>query len=99
MPDVRIPERKREGLQDNATRKKGNLLLTRVRATAASNAVVRGQRALTRVSNELPFLRVALSWRPSLFPLGDSDIGHNIWGLAWDPLTWGREHFQDRGEG
>ena len=25
-----------------------------------------------------PFLPVALSWRPSLFPLGDLDIGHNI---------------------
>ena len=25
----------------------------------------------------VPFLPVALSWRPSLFPLGDSDIGHN----------------------
>ena len=25
-----------------------------------------------------PFLPVALSWRPSLFPLRDSDIGHNI---------------------
>ena len=37
---------KREGLQDNATRKKGSLLLTRVRAPAASNAVVRGQIAL-----------------------------------------------------
>ena len=24
-----------------------------------------------------PFLQVALSWRPSLFPLGDLDIGHN----------------------
>ena len=36
---------KREGLQDNATRKKGSLLLTRVRAPTASNAVVRGQRA------------------------------------------------------
>ena len=36
---------KREGLQDNATRKKGSLLLTRVRAPATSNAVVRGQRA------------------------------------------------------
>ena len=24
-----------------------------------------------------PFLPVALSWRPSLFPLGDSDIGHD----------------------
>ena len=33
--------------------------------------------ALTRVSNKLPVLRVVLSWRPSLFPLGDSDIGHN----------------------
>ena len=37
--------RKREGLQDNATCKKGSLLLTRVRAPAASNAVVWGQRA------------------------------------------------------
>ena len=35
-------------------------------------------------------MRVALSWKPSLFPLGDSDIGHNIWGLVWDPLTGGR---------
>ena len=24
-----------------------------------------------------PFLRVALSWKPSLFPLGDSDIRHD----------------------
>ena len=39
------PSRKREGLQDNATRKKRSLLLTGVRAPAASNAVVRGQRA------------------------------------------------------
>ena len=36
---------KRESLQDNATRKKGSLLLTRVRAPATSNAVVWGQRA------------------------------------------------------
>ena len=28
-----------------------------------------------------PFLRVALSWKPSLFPLGDSDIGQNRY--AW----------------
>ena len=34
--------------------------------------------ALTRVSNKVPFLWVALSWRLSLFPLGDSDIGRNI---------------------
>ena len=26
---------------------------------------------------KFPFLPVALSWRPSLFLLGDSDIGHN----------------------
>ena len=32
---------KREGFQNNATRKKGSLLLTQVRAPAASNAVVR----------------------------------------------------------
>ena len=36
---------KREGLQENATCKKGSLLLTRVRAPAVSNAVERGQRA------------------------------------------------------
>ena len=39
------PSGKREGLQDNATHKKGSLLLTRVRAPATSNTVVRGQRA------------------------------------------------------
>ena len=33
--------------------------------------------ALTRVSNKLPFLRVALSWKPSFFPLRDLDIGQN----------------------
>ena len=36
---------KREGFQDNTTHEKGSLLLTRVRVPAASNAVVRGQRA------------------------------------------------------
>ena len=36
------PSGKREGFQDNATRKKGSLLLIRVRAPAASYAVVRG---------------------------------------------------------
>ena len=39
------PGGKREGFQDNAIRKKGSLLLTRVRASAATNAVVQGQRA------------------------------------------------------
>ena len=38
------PSEKREGFQDNATRKKGSLLLTRVRAPAASNAVVWSRR-------------------------------------------------------
>ena len=38
---------KREGFQDNATHKKGSLLLTQVRAPAASNTVVLGQRALS----------------------------------------------------
>ena len=36
----------REGFQDHATHKKGSLLLTRARAPAATNPVVRGQRAL-----------------------------------------------------
>ena len=44
-PMSESPGGKREGLQDNATRKKGSLLLTWVRAPAASNAMVRGQRA------------------------------------------------------
>ena len=44
-PMSEYPSGKREGLQDNATRKKGSLLLTRVRAPATSNAVVQGQRA------------------------------------------------------
>ena len=41
-PMSESPSGKREGLQDNATRKKGSLLLTGVRAPATSNAVVRG---------------------------------------------------------
>ena len=40
------PSGKREGLQDNATRKKESLLLTRARASVATNAVVQGQRDL-----------------------------------------------------
>ena len=44
-PMSESPSGKREGFQENATHKKGSLLLTRVRAPAASNAVVRGQRA------------------------------------------------------
>ena len=37
MPNVRIPEWEERGFQDNATcKKKGSLLLTRVRAPAAS---------------------------------------------------------------
>ena len=39
------PSGKREGFQDNTTRKKGSLLLTQARAPAESNAVVQGQRA------------------------------------------------------
>ena len=46
-PMSESPSGKREGFQDNATRKKGSLLLTRVRAPAASSAVVQGQRALS----------------------------------------------------
>ena len=44
-PMSESPSGKREGLQVNATRKKGSLLLTRVRAPAASTAVERGQSA------------------------------------------------------
>ena len=44
-PMSQSPSEKREGLQDNATRKTGSLLLTQVRAPATSNALVWGQRA------------------------------------------------------
>ena len=44
-PMSESPSGKREGFQDNATRKKGSLLLTRIRAPATSNAVVQDQRA------------------------------------------------------
>ena len=43
-PMSESPSGKREGLQDSATHKKGSLLLTRVRAPAASNAVVQVQK-------------------------------------------------------
>ena len=46
-PMSESPRGKREGLRDDATRKKESLLLTRVSAPAASNAVVQGQRALS----------------------------------------------------
>ena len=48
MPDVRIPQReKRRPPRQCNTQRKGNLLLTRVRAPAATNAVVQSQRALS----------------------------------------------------
>ena len=75
-PMSKSPSRKREGLQENATHKKGSLLLTRVR-TMTRTTVWDAAGALTQVSNKLPFLRVALFWRPSLFPLRDLDIRHN----------------------
>ena len=40
-----------------------------------------------------PFLPVALSWRPSLFPLGDSDIGHNNSLLKFYILLTHLKHF------
>ena len=46
-PMSESPSGKREGFQDNATRKKGSLLLTGVRAPAASNAV--GAPAVTQI--------------------------------------------------
>ena len=48
MPDVRIPgwEERRLPRQCNLQKKKkGNLLLTRARAPAATNAVVQGQKS------------------------------------------------------
>ena len=49
MPDVQIPERGREKASKTMqhAKKRGSLLLTRVRAPAATNAVVQGQRALS----------------------------------------------------
>ena len=45
MPDVRIPEWEERRLPRQCNLQKGKLLLTQVRAPAASHAVVRGQRA------------------------------------------------------
>ena len=46
MPDVRIPEREERRLPRQCnTQKKGSFLLTRIRAPAATNAVVQGQSA------------------------------------------------------
>ena len=46
MPDVRIPEWEERRLPRGCNlQKKGSLLLTRARASAASNAVVQGQKS------------------------------------------------------
>ena len=46
LPDVRIPEREERRLPRQCnTQKKGSFLLTRIRAPAATNAVVQGQSA------------------------------------------------------
>ena len=60
MPDVQIPEweERRPPRQCNS-QKKGSLLLTPVRALATSNAVVRGQRALTQAVTQI--YRVSIS--------------------------------------
>ena len=48
MPDVRIPEREERRLPRQCNmKKKGSLLLPQVRAPAATNTVVQGQRALS----------------------------------------------------
>ena len=48
MPNVQIPQReKRRPPRQCNMQRKGNLLLTRVRAPAATNAVVQSQRALS----------------------------------------------------
>ena len=45
MPDVRIPKREERRLPRQCnSQKKGSLLLTRTRASAASNSVVQGQK-------------------------------------------------------
>ena len=44
MPDVRIPEQEEKASKTMQLEKEGSLLLTRARASAATNAVVQGQK-------------------------------------------------------
>ena len=43
--------------------------------------------ALTRASDKALYA-FALLWTSYSLSFGDSDSGHNIWGLVWDPLNW-----------
>ena len=43
--------------------------------------------ALTRASNK-PLYAFALLWTSYSLSFGDSDSGHNIWGLVRDPFNW-----------
>ena len=43
--------------------------------------------ALARASNK-PLYVFALLWTSYSLSFGDSDSGHNIWGLVWDPFNW-----------
>ena len=35
-----------------------------------------------------PFMLFALLWMSYSLSFGDSDSGHNIWGLVQDPFNW-----------
>ena len=43
--------------------------------------------ALARASNKLLYA-FALLWMSYSLSFGDSDSGHNIWGLGRDPFNW-----------
>ena len=43
--------------------------------------------ALALASNN-PLYAFALLWMSYSLSFGDSDFGHNIWGLVWDPFNW-----------
>ena len=85
----------REGLQDNAIRKKGSLLLTQVRAPATSNAVVWGQRApspsyCTNLYGEHMPLVVGLSGLQSNFIGQNFPVGGTFQGIS-APFLIGRQ--------
>ena len=51
------------------------------------STVLYGTGALARASNK-PLYAFALLWMSYSVSFGDSDTGHNIWGLVRDPFNW-----------
>ena len=86
MPDVRIPEREERKLPRQCnTQKKGSFLLNRVRAPAATNAVVQGQRVLSPSCYPIYKVCISVAGLSRLATCLQSDlIGPNLHGLFSD---------------